>query len=309
MRKIVTALRAWFGGSSNPAQSSPDYRVFTRDYDRVVGARELDSVLGPLEDSANAALGESWTAFGEALQGWRTKIAIEALEASGWIRSASGAAELANTSVTLLIDQSGSMRGQNMLLAAATGDIAADFLHRLGCKVEVLGFTTVGWHGGQSRKRWRSMGEPPSPGRLCDLLHIIYVTPNDPGHGTGSWAFRSMLRPDLPKENVDGEALTWAASRLRVQRSKRKILVVISDGAPVDDATLAANDPGILDRHLKEVIADLQESQDIELAALGISFDVGRYYSRSATVATPSDLGAALITLLESLLSDPTRRR
>jgi cobaltochelatase CobT len=197
------------------------------------------------------------------------------------------------------------MRGQNMVLAAAASNVAQDVLRRLGCSVEVLGFTTVSWHGGQSRKRWRRRGRRPNPGRLCDLLHVIYQSPEDPGSGAGGRPLRPMLRPDLPKENVDGEALEWAAARLRSRDQPSKILVVISDGAPVDDATLTWNAPTFLEDHLRHVIAAINSEADIRLGAVGISFDVNRYYRNACTVRTPSELGTALITLLEQLLTEP----
>lgn len=203
--------------------------------------------------------------------------------------------------VALLLDQSGSMRGQSMLLAAAA-DVSQDFLAHLGCRVEILGFTTVSWHGGRARRRWAWRFKPRLPGRLCELLHIIYRNADDQKASTGSWSFRSMLRPDLPKENVDSEALEWAAARLRARPEGRKIIVVVSDGAPVDDATLLANDPEFLDRHLRAVIRGIAEAGDIELAAVGIGFDVSRYYARSAVIQTAEDLGTALIGVLRETL-------
>jgi cobaltochelatase CobT len=213
-------------------------------------------------------------------------------------------AQLADTAVSILVDQSGSMRGQSMLLAAASCDIAQDFLAHLGIAVEVLGFTTVRWRGGRSRERWTRSGRPPAPGRLCDLLHIIYRHAGDARASTGSWAFRTMLRPDLPKENVDGEAVSWAVSRLRSRPQTRKLLVVLSDGAPVDDSTLAANDFGYLDRHLREVVHAIEDAGDVRMVSVGIGFDPSRYYAASSVVTTSEDLGKSLIGALEAALTD-----
>ncbi|MCG8443987.1 MAG: hypothetical protein MI723_19465, partial [Caulobacterales bacterium] len=218
---MLSKLRSWFVKSV----SAPDpynYRVFTRDFDIVVSVDQLDSVLGPLSDANHLSLEEAWSAFSGALQGWRTKTHLEALDSTTRILARSNAKALQETAATILVDQSGSMRGQNMLLAAAATDVACDFLVHLGVTVEVLGFTTVRWKGGKSRERWLRGGRPWSPGRLCDLLHIIYRTADDRRASTGSWSFKSMLRPDLPKENVDGEALEWAASRLREREEPNK---------------------------------------------------------------------------------------
>ena len=190
-----------------------------------------------------------------------------------------------------------------MLLAAAAVDIAQDFLRNLGCAVEILGFTTTSWKGGKSREKWRREDKPPWPGRLCDLLHVIYRDAEDPRTSAGAWNFQPMLHPDLPKENVDGEALEWAAGRLRVQNRGRKILLVISDGAPVDDSTLHDNDPGILERHLREVITNLMAEGRIEIAAIGIGHDVTRYYEQATMIKSAEDLGEELIALLQAILS------
>jgi cobaltochelatase CobT len=276
----------------------------SRDFDKIVKADDLDSVLGPLTPLQRVAQKYAWHAFYDGLLGWRTKTHIVALAASSRLRAKLDAKSLADTTVSILIDQSGSMRGQSMLLAAATADVASEFLSHLGVAVEVLGFTTVSWRGGKSRARWLWMGRPSRPGRLCDLLHIIYRSADDRRASTGGWAFMPMLRPDLPKENVDGEALLWAASRLRDRPHRSKILFVVSDGASIDDSTLAANDLGILDRHLRQVIGELEASTDVRVAAAGIGFDVNQYYSRAVTVETPEALGEAMIGLLEQTRLD-----
>lgn len=286
-----------------------DYKVYTRDFDMVVKAEHLDKILGPLPPKARAALDEAWNEFQSGLASWKTKLHVSALEAADRLRDPNPD-HLRDSVVTLLVDQSGSMRGQAMLMAAASVDVARNFLAHLGCRVEVLGFTTASWRGGRARRRWLTrLRWPRRPGRLCELLHIVYADAEDCRASTGNWNFRAMLRPDLPKENVDGEALEWAANRLGARAEPRKILIVLSDGAPVDDATLAANGLDYLDRHLRAVIQSIESTKSIELAAIGIGFDVSRYYARACIVQSPSDLGGALIRLLEDVLranSPPT---
>jgi len=293
-------MRAVTAGGARPGED--DYRVYTRDFDRVVAGERLGEVLGPLSPSQTAALDEAWEAFQSGLAGWKTNLHMAALEAAERLRSVTPERR-ADTVVTLLVDQSGSMRGQAMLMAAAAVDVARNFLAHLGCRVEVLGFTTVSWHGGRARRRWVwRWRRPRQPGRLCELLHIVYAHADDRRAGAGRSNFRAMLRPDLPKENVDGEALEWAAGRLRARPEPRKILVVLSDGAPVDDATLGANGASYLDRHLRAVIQTIEVAGDIQLAAIGIGFDVGRYYARASLIRTPGDLGGELIGVLEGVL-------
>ena len=284
------------------ADLDPHYRIYTRDYDRIVHAKELDTVLGDLSEAETTSMAEAWETFEVAMFSWQVRHSLAALEASGRIRAVLGDTALKGAEVTLLVDQSGSMRGERILLATAAVNVAQDFLANLGASVEILGFTTVNWWGGAARKRWIAAGRPPNPGRVCELLHIIYRDRAMPGSGTGGWHLRPMLRPGLLKENVDGEALLWAAQRLRRGPAKRKLLVVISDGAPVDDATLEANGPKILDEHLREVVGELEASRDIELAAIGIAHDASRYYSTSVVVATPDELGSGLLGLLERVI-------
>jgi cobaltochelatase CobT len=301
MASTFRRLMSWLDMSGGQRPISR-YHVFTKDFDVVVRAEELDAVLGPLSPIDKVALDEAWAAFSAALLGWRTKVHLVALDAAERIKNVGGARPGARTAVTILIDQSGSMRGQAMLLAAASADVAADFLAHLGASVEVLGFTTVGWKGGKSRERWIRCGRPSGPGRLCDLLHVIYRDAGDQRASTGGPNYGKMLRPDLPKENIDGEAIEWAAARLRTRFEPKKLLIVISDGAPVDDSTLSDNGPHFLDHHLRQVVEEIQSSPDIQIAAIGIGFDVSRYYKIARTVTSPSDLGPALIGLSEELM-------
>lgn len=294
MRFLSHLFTRIFSGSK-----STDYYVYTRSYDRVVTADQLDTLLGPLCDEDRQAHEQAWAAFSTTLVGWRTKAQLHALEADAYIRRVVSDENREGISAAILMDQSGSMRGQSMLLAAAACDMAQNFLVHLGIKTEILGFTTCSWQGGRARKDWLRRGRPSSPGRLCELLHIIYQSSDDLRPSTGSPAFKAMLRPDLPKENVDGEAIEWATARLRAQSSKRKILVVISDGAPVDDSTLAANDTAILARHLKAVISDIQLSNDIDIYGIGINHDTSDYYDKAFKIQSIDDIGFRIIDVLK----------
>jgi cobaltochelatase CobT len=303
MSRLIERIRAWFSPPKLQARGLP-YRVFTNAYDVEINADKLDSVIGPLSAIDSSSLEESWAIVSGAMQGWRTKAHLIALEASERIRAIVPAAVLSDTTVTILVDQSGSMRGQSMILAVAGIDVICDFLVHLGASVEVLGFTTVRWKGGKARETWLRAGRPPNPGRLCDLLHVIYRATDSVGSGTGGWSLRPMLRPDLPKENIDGEAIEWAASRLRRRPSPHKILLVVSDGAPVDDSTLLANNPHFLEDHLRAVIGEIEQLNEIRLAAIGIGFDVSRYYATSKTLVTAGDLGGATIRLIERVITE-----
>lgn len=304
MPSLLTRLKAAFTRPSPSAVELPtaSYRVFTRRFDVEIAASELDTVLGVQSPALRHAQEDAWTALSGAMQGWRTQASLKALEASSRIRKHLGAEQLADTAVAILVDQSGSMRGQSMLLTAAACDVAQDFVSHLGATVEILGFTTTSWKGGRSRERWVWRGMPAAPGRLCELLHIVYRRADDRRASGAGHMLKPMLRADLPKENVDGEAVLWALSRLRAQPASRKALVVLSDGAPVDDSTLLANDPGYLDRHLKAVLAAATEAGDVYLSGIGIGFDPSRYYARSSLVQTPDDLGDTLLDALEAAI-------
>ena len=205
-----------------------------------------------------------------------------------------------DTTVTLLIDNSRSMIGRPIMIAAACADILARTLERCGVGVEVLGFTTVELHGGRSQAAWEAAGRPPSPGRLNELRHIVYKSADVP-YRSARRSLALMLERDILKQNIDGEALEWAASRLLRRPAERRILLVISDGAPVDTATLANNPRDYLDRHLDAVVADLERRGTIELAAIGIGHDVARFYSQAMSVFDARSLAPALLSRLESL--------
>ncbi|WP_341711923.1 cobaltochelatase subunit CobT [Erythrobacter sp.] len=208
--------------------------------------------------------------------------------------------EFKDTVVTLLIDNSGSMRGRPISIAAISADILARTLERCGVKVEILGFTTRAWKGGQSREAWLSDGRLPNPGRLNDLRHIIYKRADEPWRRARR-NLGLMMREGLLKENIDGEALLWAHTRLLARPEDRRILMVISDGAPVDDSTLSVNQAGYLESHLRKVIDWIEKQSPVQLAALGIGHDVTRYYKKSVTIMDVEQLGGTIIEQLAGL--------
>ncbi len=213
-----------------------------------------------------------------------------------------------DTVVTLLLDNSGSMRGRPITVAASCADILARTLERCGVKVEILGFTTKAWKGGQSRDAWLKAGKPSSPGRLNDLRHIIYKAADAPWRRARR-NLGLMMREGLLKENIDGEALTWAHERLKARPEQRKILMMISDGAPVDDSTLSVNPGNYLERHLRHVIEEIEERSPVELLAIGIGHDVTRYYKRAVTIVDAEELAGAMTEQLASLFEEQTVRR
>ncbi|MBV9734488.1 MAG: cobaltochelatase subunit CobT [Acidisphaera sp.] len=208
-----------------------------------------------------------------------------------------------DTVVTLLIDNSGSMRGRPITVAAMCSDILARTLERCAVKVEILGFTTRAWKGGQSRERWVAEGKPRNPGRLNDLRHIIYKAADAPWRRARK-NLGLMLREGLLKENIDGEALLWAYRRLLGRAEHRRVLMVISDGAPVDDSTLSVNPGNYLEKHLREVIRDIEQRDFVELVAIGIGHDVTRYYRRAVTIVDAEELGGTMMKKLTELFDE-----
>jgi cobaltochelatase CobT len=205
-----------------------------------------------------------------------------------------------DTVVTLLIDNSGSMRGRPIGIAAISADILARTLERCGVKTEILGFTTRAWKGGQARETWLAAGRPPQPGRLNDIRHIIYKKADEP-YRRSRQNLGLMMREGLLKENIDGEALLWAHARLVARPEDRRILMVISDGAPVDDSTLSVNSGSYLERHLRQVIGWIEAKSPVELVAIGIGHDVTRYYARAVTIMDAEQLGGTIIEQLAGL--------
>ena len=212
-----------------------------------------------------------------------------------------------DTVVTLLLDNSGSMRGRPIMVAAMCADILARTLERCAVKVEVLGFTTRAWKGGQAREKWIADGKPPQPGRLNEIRHIVYKSADEPWRRARR-NLGLMMREGLLKENIDGEALIWAHQRLATRSEQRRILMVISDGAPVDDSTLSVNTGTYLERHLRHVIADIQDKSSVELVAIGIGHDVTRYYRRAVTIVDAEQLAGAMTGQLISLFEEESPR-
>jgi cobaltochelatase CobT len=208
-----------------------------------------------------------------------------------------------DTVVTLLLDNSGSMRGRPITVAATCADILARTLERCGVKVEILGFTTRAWKGGQAREKWLASGKPANPGRLNDLRHIIYKAADQPWRRARR-NLGLMMREGLLKENIDGEALIWAHNRLLARTEQRRILMVISDGAPVDDSTLSVNSGNYLEKHLRQIITDIENRSPIELIAIGIGHDVTRYYKRAVTIVDAEELGGAMTEKLAELFDE-----
>ncbi|MBT9370786.1 cobaltochelatase subunit CobT [Rhizobium sp. CSW-27] len=208
-----------------------------------------------------------------------------------------------DTVVSLVIDNSGSMRGRPITVAATCADILARTLERCGVKVEILGFTTKAWKGGQSREQWLASGKPPTPGRLNDLRHIVYKAADAPWRRSRR-NLGLMMREGLLKENIDGEALMWAHNRLIGRPEQRKILMMISDGAPVDDSTLSVNPGNYLERHLRAVIDQIENRSPVELLAIGIGHDVTRYYRRAVTIVDADELAGAMTEQLASLFDE-----
>jgi cobaltochelatase CobT len=212
-------------------------------------------------------------------------------------------ADFRDTVVTLLIDNSGSMRGRPITVAAMCSDILARTLERCAVKVEILGFTTRAWKGGQSRERWVQEGKPRNPGRLNDLRHVVYKGADTPWRRARK-NLGLMLREGLLKENIDGEALEWAYRRLLHRTERRRILMVISDGAPVDDSTLSVNPGNYLERHLRKVIHEIEGRNHVELIAIGIGHDVTRYYRRAVTIVDAEELGGTMMKKLAELFDE-----
>ena len=216
--------------------------------------------------------------------------------------------EFKDTVVSLLIDNSGSMRGRPITIAALCADILSRTLERCNVKVEVLGFTTKNWKGGESREDWNKNGKPQYPGRLNDLRHIIYKSA-DSNWRQSKNNLGLMLKEGLLKENIDGEAILWAFNRLKKRKEERKILMVISDGAPVDDSTLSVNSGDFLEKHLKKVVKTIQDNKDFEILAIGIGHDVSRYYKRAIKITDVQELGDVMIKQLSQLFEKKSKKK
>lgn len=294
--------RAWLKAVISPKSEQKDttgYRVYTTGFDSVVHVDQLDHVLGPLNGKQKAEFEAAREVYENGTSAWRMSADIAALGAADRIRAVATKAELKDTAISILVDHSGSMRGQKILLTAVAVDILFALLTSLGVKTEILAFTTSSWQGGQSRRMWVLSGKPKTPGRLCDLLHIVYKS-FDGDANRSHRDFTAMLRPNLLKENVDGEAIQWASDRLKARPEAKKILLLISDGAPVDDSTLAASGVDYLYSHYKAVIAET--AKQLCLAMLMIGEELPILFERQRTILTPGDLGISLISLIEETI-------
>jgi cobaltochelatase CobT len=281
------------------------YQVYCRDFDVEVEADKLETVLVAVPGRGLDETSVQWLKEVESeLDAGSANRAAVVREAAAQVRTASGPETLDDAIVSVLIDHSGSMRGAPMGMASVAAMTASELLDGLGVKHEILGFTTVRWKGGLSREKWLRDGRPAGPGRLNDLLHIVYCSA---GERLQARHCAAMRRMELLKENIDGEAIEWAVARLRGRREGRKCLVVVSDGAPVDDSTLAENSGSYLARHLRDVIEDVGEAGDVHLAAVGIGYEVGRYYAHSITINVPEELAGALVGMITEVLCPPPR--
>ncbi|MSO89435.1 MAG: cobaltochelatase subunit CobT [Rhodospirillaceae bacterium] len=309
------------------------YRAFTREFDEEIGAEELcdademarlrlhldqqllhlGDVIGKLANRLQRRL------MARQLRSWEFDLEEGLLDSARLARVVASPVHplsykreketaFLDTAVSLLIDNSGSMRGRPITVAALSADILARTLERCGVKVEILGFTTRAWKGGQTRERWLAQGKPPSPGRLNDLRHIVYKSADTPWRRARK-NLGLMLREGLLKENIDGEALLWAYARLAARPERRRILMVISDGAPVDDSTLSVNSGNYLERHLRQVIDWIESDlSPVQLLAIGIGHDVTRYYRRAVTIVDAEQLGGTMMEKLTELFAEPGAR-
>jgi cobaltochelatase CobT len=309
-----------------------DYKIFTQAFDETIGAEELcdeeeldrlrafldkqlaslQGVVGRLANRLQRRLmaqqNRSWDFDLEegVLDTARlTRVVIDPMQPLSFKQERD--TQFRDTVVTLLLDNSGSMRGRPITVAATCADILARTLERCGVAVEILGFTTRAWKGGQSREKWLKDGKPPNPGRLNDLRHIIYKSADAPWRRARR-NLGLMMREGLLKENIDGEALLWAHSRLIGRPEQRRILMMISDGAPVDDSTLSVNPGNYLERHLRAVIDLIETRSPVELIAIGIGHDVTRYYRRAVTIVDAEELAGAMTEQLAALFGEEDRR-
>ena len=329
VRRARTAPPAHSAGAT-PTKTTPDthYRAYTRAFDEEISAedlcdaeelarlrqqldQQLQNLQGVVSRLANrlqrrlmAQQTRAWEfdlEEGMLDAGRLARVVVNPMQSLSYKRERD--TDFRDTVVTLLIDNSGSMRGRPITVAAMCGDILARTLERCAVKVEILGFTTRAWKGGQSRDRWVHDGKPRNPGRLNDLRHIIYKSADAPWRRARR-NLGLMLREGLLKENIDGEALLWAYRRLLARPEHRRILMVISDGAPVDDSTLSINPGNFLERHLRTVIHDIESRNFVELIAIGIGHDVTRYYRRAVTIVDAEELGGTMMQKLSELFDE-----
>lgn len=315
------------------SDADPNYEVYKTEFDEEIGAEELaeaaelerlraylDQQLEPLKGAVSRLANKLQRRLqAQQNRSWEFDKEEGILDAGRLARVVANPTtplsfkwekdtEFRDTVVTLLLDNSGSMRGRPISIAAICADVLARTLERCSVKVEVLGFTTKAWKGGLSREKWLAEGRPMQPGRLNDLRHIIYKGADAPMRRTRA-NLGLMMKEGLLKENIDGEALEWAHRRLVARREQRKILMVISDGAPVDDSTLSVNPANYLEKHLRDVIAMIEKRKQVELLAIGIGHDVTRYYQRAVTITDADQLAGAMTEQLAGLFDADPRKR
>ncbi|MBV9261024.1 MAG: cobaltochelatase subunit CobT [Pseudolabrys sp.] len=314
------------------APRGPDYKAFVTKFDETVEAEELcepeelDRLRGYLDKQLSSLQGVvarlanrlQRRLMAQQNRSWEFDLEEGQLDSSRLQRiimdpmhplsfKQEKDMQFRDTVVTLLLDNSGSMRGRPITVAATCADILARTLERCGVKVEILGFTTRAWKGGQSREHWLAAGKPANPGRLNDLRHIIYKSADAPWRRARK-NLGLMMREGLLKENIDGEALDWAHKRLLARAEQRRILMMISDGAPVDDSTLSVNPGNYLERHLRWVIEEIETRSPVELIAIGIGHDVTRYYRRAVTIVDAEELGGAMTEKLAELFEEHAQK-
>ena len=315
------------------SDADPNYTVYTTEFDEEIRAEDLaeaaelerlraylDQQLEPLKGAVSRLANKLQRRLqAQQNRSWLFDLEEGTLDAGRLARVVANPTtplsfkqekdtEFRDTCVTLLLDNSGSMRGRPISIAAICADVLARTLERCSVKVEILGFTTRAWKGGQSREKWLAAGRTQQPGRLNDLRHIIYKSADAPWRRSRS-NLGLMMKEGLLKENIDGEALEWAHRRLAMRREARKILMVISDGAPVDDSTLSVNSASFLEKHLRDVIAMVEKRKQVELIAIGIGHDVTRYYNRAVTITDVEQLAGAMTEQLAGLFDADPRKR
>jgi cobaltochelatase CobT len=315
------------------SDADPDYTVYMTDFDEEICAEDLaepaelerlraylDQQLEPLKGAVSRLANKLQRRLqAQQNRSWLFDLEEGTLDAGRLARVVVSPTtplsfkqekdtEFRDTCVTLLIDNSGSMRGRPISIAAICADVLARTLERCGVKVEILGFTTRAWKGGQSREKWLAAGRAQSPGRLNDLRHIIYKSADAPWRRVRP-NLGLMMKEGLLKENIDGEALEWAYRRLMARGEARKVLMVISDGAPVDDSTLSVNPANFLEKHLRDVIAMVERRRAVELIAIGIGHDVTRYYGRAVTITDVEQLAGAMTEQLAGLFEADSKKR
>lgn len=315
------------------SDADPNYRVFSTDFDEEIRAEDLaeavelerlraylDQQLEPLKGAVSRLANKLQRRLqAQQNRSWEFDLEEGILDSGRLARVVASPTtplsfkrekdtDFRDTVVTLLLDNSGSMRGRPISIAAICADVMARTLERCAVKVEILGFTTKAWKGGQSREKWLADGREITPGRLNDLRHIIYKSADAPWRRTRN-NLGLMMKEGLLKENIDGEALEWAYRRVVNRQEQRKVLMVISDGAPVDDSTLSVNPANYLEKHLRDVIAMVEKRKAVELVAIGIGHDVTRYYDRAVTITDVEQLAGAITEQLASLFDDDPRKR